>query len=885
MAEWQCAACSSGNPDGTKFCGHCGARRSAGVDRGEERRLITALFADLSGFTTLMQTGDPETIAGVIDPLVASLSDTVASLGGTVEKYAGDAVLAVFGAPIAHEDDAARALRAAIRMHGIVARYPESQGQPLTLHVGVDSGWTIVRSFGGAGRVDYGALGTAIITAQRLESHAPPEETFVGEITHTLTTRAFTFERLEPLALKGIAEPVAAWRLLDEAGTGEPTAELVGRQREIAELAEDLHAAADGTGLVRVIVGDAGVGKSRMVQELAARAEAAGFMVLKVNFVETADRPYQAWLDAFAVLLADRPDLIEALADTNEEPLDPELLHAGLRASGLAGLEKTTKDVPVLLIAEDLHWSPSIDLDLLSYFATRISGMAVCIAATSRPGVNEWTEKIPATKTLAMDVLDDNDIVALAQALIGAPLEAESAQALVRYCGGNPLFCQQMLLSLSERGDLIGEAELRFASMEVLDDLPPTVEGLMAARLDLLPLEAGQLVSVMAVAGLAVPRRLLREVESAYLHGDLDGSLNALAAQGFVTDVSQPVVRFSHALIRQSAENRLTSRSRAKAHALLASAALEVFGETDEGIVLRARHLAGSGDNDLAVPALRRAAEVQRRVFANDEAMALLEQAVSLATGDVVGQEGGVAVDEASLLLEAADQADLLGRYEMALAWYERAGDWLPAWIGRAKVLRKTGRFDEAREVARAGRERFADHPTSSTALWLQDGRALISAGSYAEAAEVLAEALEHAPTTGSLRTSIEVQLADALAMLGRTDEALTYGRRAMTAAWASAEQSARQAITVARTVGGVLQDADLWQEAASTLRQGLELARRLGDVEEQGACLINLGVTEGHFDRWEEAANCFTEAIQLFEQIGHATGCLIGYVDLARAG
>ena len=143
-------------------------------------------------------------------------------------------------------------------------------------------------------------------------------------------------------------------------------------------------------------------------------------------------------------------------------------------------------------------------------------------------------------------------------------------------------------------------------------------------------------------------------------------------------------------------------------------------------------------------------------------------------------------VDEASLLLEAADQADLLGRYELALAWYERAGDWLPAWIGRAKVLRKTGRFDEAREVAGAGRERFSDHPTSSAALLLQDGRALISAGSYAEAAEVLAEALEQAPTTGTLRTSIEVHLADALAMLGRTEEALTYGERAMAAAWAS---------------------------------------------------------------------------------------------------
>ncbi len=252
------------------------------------------------------------------------------------------------------------------------------------------------------------------------------------------------------------------------------------------------------------------------------------------------------------------------------------------------------------------------------------------------------------------------------------------------------------------------------------------------------PLEAAQLASVMAVSGLSVSRRLLREIEAESLHGNLDASLDALAAQGFVTDVSQPVVRFAHALIRQAAANRLTSRKRAETHALLADAVLAVYGDTDEGLVFRARHLAGSGNRELAVPALRRASEVQRRVFANSEALALLEQAVELASDG--------AEPPTVLLLEAADQAELLGRYEQALDWYERAGDYLPAWIGRAEVLRKTGRFEEAREVAAAGLERFSDHPTASAALLLQDGHARLSAGDYSDAADVLAEALEQAP-------------------------------------------------------------------------------------------------------------------------------------------
>lgn len=877
MAEWPCAACNGGNPDGTRFCGHCGARRTAGVDRGEERRLVTALFADLSGFTSLMQTGDPEMVAGVIDPLVAALSETVARLGGTVEKYAGDAVLAVFGAPIAHEDDAARALRTALRMHDIVARYPESDGQPLTLHVGVDSGWTIVRSFGGAGRVDYGALGAAIITAQRLESQAPPKDTFVGDVTHTLTQRAFAFDALEPLALKGIPDPVPAWRLIDEAASAdEPTTVLVGRSHEMAELVGDLEVSAEGFGRVRVLMGEPGVGKSRMTQDLIERASAAGFTVLKVNFVEGAERPYHAWLDAFSVLLADRPELIEVLAGTNAVPLDPELLHAGLRTSGLNGLKAAAAKSPILLVVEDVHWSPSVDLDLLGYLAGRIDEFPVLIVATSRPGPNALVDRVPETRTLELDVLDEAGIAELAQALIGAPLELESAQALARYCGGNPLFCHQMLLSLRERGDLVGDDELRFSSVDVLTDLPPTVEGLMAARLDRLPPEAAQLASVMAVAGLAVSRRLLRKIEEISLHADLDSSLDALAAQGFISDLNQPVVRFSHALIRRAAENRLTSRSRAETHAVLADAALAVYGETDEGLVLRAHHLAGAGNRELAVPALRRAAEVQQRVFANREAMSLLKQAVELA--------GEAADAPADLLLEAADQAELLGHYEQALSWYEGAGSSLGAWVGRAEVLRKVGRFDEARQVANSGREQFAGQPTAMAALQLQDGHARLVAGEYADAAQVLADALSQAPQSGTLRTTIEVHLADVLATLGRTDEALTYGRSALASATASSDQEPRLAVTAARSLGGVLTDVDRWEEAAVTLRRGLELAKRLGDVEEQGACLINLGLAELHFEQFDEAASSFAEAITLFEEIGHATGCVIGYGNLAHA-
>src|SRR6476661_1085641 len=218
MGVWTCAACGGDNPMGTRFCGHCGAAADASpaasperdvaealrsfvagpvadrlVEAGgtipEERRLITALFADVSGFTSLADRLDPERLLEVIDPVIAALSSVVGRNGGYVEKFAGDALMALFGAPVAHEDDAARALRTALEMHAELARIVPTlpHEAELTLHVGVNSGHGIARILGSEARMDYAVLGDSVILAQRLESAAPPGETYLSETTARLT--------------------------------------------------------------------------------------------------------------------------------------------------------------------------------------------------------------------------------------------------------------------------------------------------------------------------------------------------------------------------------------------------------------------------------------------------------------------------------------------------------------------------------------------------------------------------------------------------------------------------------------------------------------------------------------------------------------------------
>src|SRR6186997_2092326 len=294
MAIWVCANCGGENAAGMKFCGHCGtaaaevanpnaeqdvadALRSfvagpvadrlveAGGTLPEERRLITALFADVSGFTSLADRLDPERLLEVIDPVISALSSVVGRHGGYVEKFAGDALMALFGAPVSHEDDAARALRTALEMHAELARIvPTLPHEPeLTLHVGVNSGHGIARILGSEARMDYAVLGDSVILAQRLESAAPPGETYVSETAMRLTEDQFRFDSVGELQLKGKSEPVQAWRLVGERSrgrAGRSAASLVGRARELRSVASALD------GAVVTVTGEPGVGKSHLVE-------------------------------------------------------------------------------------------------------------------------------------------------------------------------------------------------------------------------------------------------------------------------------------------------------------------------------------------------------------------------------------------------------------------------------------------------------------------------------------------------------------------------------------------------------------------------------------------------------------------------------------------
>ena len=275
--RWGCARCGGTNPDATRFCGHCGARNEAveaspAEPRIGELRLVTALFADISGFTALSEQLAPDDLAEVIDPILVALGEIVDRHGGFINKYAGDAVLALFGAPVAHEDDVSRALAAALEMHREVDRLlvalPRSAAD-LTLHIGVNTGHAVARAFGADARVDYSVIGDAVNTAQRIEAAARPGETLVGERTWELGRDEFDLEPSGEIEARGKATPLRVFRLVgvrSAAAAPVPTTAsgpvLVGRHAQMVDLESVIDRLRAGDGGVLVVIGDAGVGKS-----------------------------------------------------------------------------------------------------------------------------------------------------------------------------------------------------------------------------------------------------------------------------------------------------------------------------------------------------------------------------------------------------------------------------------------------------------------------------------------------------------------------------------------------------------------------------------------------------------------------------------------------
>ena len=629
------------------------------------RKTVTLVFCDVADSTPLGEKLDPEALRGVWSRYHETAREVFERHGGTIEKFVGDAVLAVFGIPVVHEDDALRGVRAAVELRGELATLNDELERTYGIRIGVRTGIHTGEVIAGDPSAGHAfATGDAVVVAQRLETMAEPGEILAGDATIRLVRDAVTAESAGPLELKGKAEPVQAWRVVDVEPEVDGVARrldtpLVGRRAELDVLLAELErATADRCCRVVTIVGEPGVGKSRLAAELVATA-GEDALALEGRCLPYGNgitywplRELVNGLDLDAVLGDDaaRERILEAVGRAEPRSRTDEIYAAVRRL-----LERLAQDRPVLLVLDDVQWAEPAFLDLVDYLAGWSRDAPILVCCLARPDLAE-VRPAWAGASVRLAPLARGESQALLENLAG-PLDPETAQAVARATGGNPLFLEEMLRMLVEDGVLVerdGRLEAR-AAVDVLR-VPDTVQAVLAARLDHLAPEERAVLQRASVIGQVFWWGAVADLSPPEEAGTVAARLHALVRKGLVrpdrrTFAGEDGFRFGHILIRDAAYDSMPKRQRADLHERFADWAEERAGggaELDEiiGHHLEQAHAlklelgpAGEAEHALADRAASRLRRAGRRAVGRADihaARTLLERAAALLAEDDV---------------------------------------------------------------------------------------------------------------------------------------------------------------------------------------------------------------------------------------------------------
>jgi class 3 adenylate cyclase/tetratricopeptide (TPR) repeat protein len=709
-----CTQCHEENPERARFCLACGApiAEPAPPALVEERKLVTAVFVDLVGFTSRSEGLDPEDVRALQAPYHARLRTELERHGGTVEKYIGDAVFALFGAPTTHEDDPERAVRAALAIQRAIADLNATNPRfDLHIRIGINTGEALVGLTARPAEGEAMAAGDVVNTANRLESAAPKDGILVGEQTYRATSAVIEYEPAEPVQAKGKREPVPAWRVVGARELGRPSfaSPLVGRERELADL-EELWRDVVGTRepAIASVIAAPGIGKSRLLAELAHRLEPDA-TVLTGRCLPYGEGitywPVVAIVRAAAgIAVSDEPDVVAEKLGSMLERLPTrdrhELRTIGAALAHLIGAPATPRGTysaesitqrelhwgfrrlfellaahrPLVLAFEDLHWAEPTLLELLAFLGES-QGAPILVLASARPELRELdatlVEPGPRRRVLELEPLDAGASEELLGALLGRRLTPSGARALLESSAGNPLFLEELVQSLEDEGPLGGAGtELDVETMP----MPTSLRSLIASRLDRLPAGQKQAAAHASVIGMTFWTGAVGHLSG--VDGEVDARLNGLARRDFVQSARTSSIAgerewlFKHVLIRDVAYGGLPKRERARLHRRCAEWNTTLPGE-EVRIELVAYHLEQAclvvGEIDYAdveapvadaVQALSRAAEKAERREGLREAERFYTRALALA------EPGSPTALE--LTLKHAQTLGMLGELERA---------------------------------------------------------------------------------------------------------------------------------------------------------------------------------------------------------------------------
>jgi class 3 adenylate cyclase/tetratricopeptide (TPR) repeat protein len=810
-----CAACGFANEPGEKFCGGCGQSLTGGTAAARhdappdsytpahladkilrsrsalegERKQVTVVFADLVGSTGRAERLGPDAMHGLLNRFFEVALEAVHRYEGTVNQFLGDGFMALFGAPIAHEDHARRAVLAALALHDALGREDES----LAARIGINTGPVVVGAIGDNLRMDYTAVGDTTNLAARLQQLAEPGTMLIGEVTYRAMGGIAVVEPLPPTRFKGKTEEVTPYRVLGRAAARsrlESHAErelsrFVGRDHELGALHAVLDQVSAGHGQVVGIVGDPGLGKSRLLLEFRRSLRGRGVTYAEgrclsygtatpylpiIDIVRTSagiadtDTP-EAVADRLGQILADLgvavddglPCLLHMLGIKEGAARATALSPETLKAKTFATLEqmavRSSRRRPLVLAVEDLHWVDRTSESYLTTLVDALAGASVMLVATYRPGYQPpWLGKSYATQMALRPLAARDDRAILESVLRERQVAEETVERLIEKAEGNPFFLEELARTVIEHG--------------APSSIPDTVQDVLNARIDRLPESSKRLLQTAAVIGRHVSPRLLEAVWNE--PASLATGLRDLKRLEFVYDEhrgEEPELAFKHVLTQEVAYESLVLSRRQQLHAAVGRALEHLYaGRLQEAVDRLAHHYSRAEQPGKAVEYLTRVGEKAARSFAHAEALVALEEATV----------------QASRLPDA--DAD---RWLVELA------------VIKAEPLHFLGRRQESVELLLAERERLerVGDLTVSARYFFRLGYAYSFLGDRERAPASLHCALEDATRCGDLVTAGNAQsllaleawfsgdcrrgvehAAEAIALLGQTEAKSALG-------------------------------------------------------------------------------------------------------------
>ena len=873
-----CPRCGVDMPADYAFCGRCGARLGTETpERAGETRQVTVLFADISGFTTLAERLGPEELHETMRTVWDLIAADIRAADGIIEKYIGDAVVAVFGAVgddvTSHPEAAQRAaLAVQAALERANERLGERTGRRLALRIGVNTGLAVAGTIGDR-ESEFGVLGDAVNVAARLEQAAEPDEILVGDATYRRTPGLFAYEPHPPIVAKGKSTPLPAWRLIGAATEIAQTPQrspLVGRDDEMAALLSALEDALGGRGRLVSIIGEAGLGKSRLIDELIADPRVRGARIGRVRGTSydqhrsygtigdllrrvlgmartaTADQALRLISETLPDVEPETRSLVLAALGYGVQPpeLTGETKRRLLTRGFTALLERVAAAQGLVLAVDDLQWIDPPSLAVLTHLGHVLGSSRALVVVACRPDfIAPWATTREHLQ-LRLRPLDAGATEALIRTLVpagGVDLEiAERAQ-------GNPAYCEEAVRHLAASGVIVGrEGGTSLVDLSDRPALPDSLQQLLLRRVDAIPATDRRVLHAASVVGRTFDVALLRSIYGAEV--DVDGAIERLRDAGLLDSDAGDLLRFTQMSLRDVVYGAMLARHREELHGRV-GLAIE-SGRPEVAVqqpALLVQHFAASSHTMRAIDYAFRAAEHGAALHDLDSALHHYRLAASLA---LRLPDGGS--ERARALLAASDAAAGLGAREDALLAAEEAlATGLPESDLRAALRRRAGRL-----AARAGMiERAAEH---------------------------LADAERLTPSFGSERAELTLAKAALARADDRPSEALTIARIAVREAQGAGdgvrELEAEAAVVACAT------DCGLPEEARRSLVRCSELATRLGDLSALARTLAAQAVAALDRGAAHEAEPLALELLATSARIGDAGGQARALRALAKA-